>query len=382
MEVVGNAIVGGVESYIHHLASNLPKRGYKVTCVAPYESSVTCNLRELGSNVYVAAMDFDPPWRSIQFLTEVVRQQGVRLIHAHLPRAMPLAGLVGSLTGVPVVITIHGMDISSFELGIIRMTGAYLNVVCQAAYVQALALGFPAERLHLISNGVDLKKFNPHHNGSRLRREFNLPAEAVVIGYAGRLAYEKGPDMFLQLAEHIHRSKSDVHFVMVGEGPMRAELAETIRKAGLDGRVHLAGVRSNMSEVYMAFDILVQTSRVEGMPLTLLEGMACALPVAAMNVGGVAEIVEVGTTGYLSAAGDWAGLGDAVIRLIDDATLRKQMSRAARQRVEQKFDLNAVIALIDQEFRGIVQNSVNWGKLDVSQMAVQETAEQNGLIRR
>jgi glycosyltransferase involved in cell wall biosynthesis len=354
LEVVGNAIVGGVEQYILNLIRHLPAHGFKVTCLAPYESPVTNTWRELGSQVYITRMDDDPAWRSIQYATELVKDQGIHLIHAHLPRAEVLAGLAGSLTGVPVVTTIHGMDISSWELGILRTTGAYLSVVCQAAYYQALALGFPAERLALVPNGVDVGRFNPGNNGTDFRRALGLPELAPLVGFVGRLSPEKGPDMFLQLARRVLDHRPDAHFVMVGDGPMLPELEKAAQSEGLENNLHLVGIRSDMTAVYPAFDILVQTSRVEGMPFTLLEAMASGVPVAAMNAGGVGEVVEVGGTGFLSAVGDWAGLGDAVLQVLENPKLRNQMSLAARQRAEQKFDLNLTTSLLAQGFHSLL----------------------------
>ena len=113
LEVVGNAIVGGVEKYVQAIVQHLPSHGFKVTCVTPYESEITAKLRELGSPVYVVQMSEDPPWRSIQFLAELIRHQNIDLLHAHLPKSHMLAGLAGCLTGRPVVMTVHGMDISS-----------------------------------------------------------------------------------------------------------------------------------------------------------------------------------------------------------------------------------------------------------------------------
>jgi glycosyltransferase involved in cell wall biosynthesis len=354
LEVVGNAIVGGVEQYIFNLIRHLPGHGFKVTCLAPFESPVTDTWRELGSQVYITRMDDDPAWRSIQYTTELVKEQGIQLIHAHLPRAEVLAGLVGSLTGAPVLTTIHGMDISSWELGILRTTDAYLSVVCQAAYYQALALGFPAERLALVPNGVDVGRFNPENNGADFRQEIGLPEPAPVIGFVGRLSPEKGPDMFLQLARRILEHRPDAHFVMVGEGPMHQELEKQAQSEGLENNLHMAGIRSDMTNVYPAFDVLAQTSRVEGMPFTLLEAMASGVPVAAMNAGGVGEVVEVGRTGFLSAVGDWAGLGDAVLQVLDNPRLRDQMALAARERAEQKFDLNSTTSLLAQGFHSLL----------------------------
>jgi glycosyltransferase involved in cell wall biosynthesis len=334
-----------MEKYVYNLAQKLPVHGFKVTVLAPYESSFTASLRHQGCDVYVTAMDDNPTWRSIQFTAELVRHLKVDLIHAHLPRAHVLAGLVGRLVEKPVVATVHGMDINPIDLSVCLTAGTHLIVVCQAAYNQALAFGVPPERLTLVPNGVDTKVYSQNRSGSSFRKALHLPANAQLVGYVGRLAWEKGSDQFIRVAEYVHKHRPDVQFALVGDGPMEAELKLMIESAGLKENVYLPGLWTNTWEVYPAFDILVQTSRVEGMPFALLEAMACGCPVIAMGVGGVAEIVEVGTTGLLSAAGDWAGLGDAVIKLLDNPERMKSMGQAGRKRVEEYFDL---------------QNSVRW----------------------
>ncbi len=350
LEIAGNAIVGGMEKYVYNLVQSLPPAYFKVTVLTLFESAFTNSLRQLGAEVYITNMDNDPPWRSIQFTTELIRHLKVNLIHAHLPRAHVLGGISARLTGIPAVATIHGMDITSQELGICRTTGTHLTVVCHEAFSQALALGIPADRLTLIPNGVDLKTFCTNRTGISFRKAQHIPPNAPLVGFVGRLAWEKGPDQFVQLAKHIHIQLPDVHFAMVGEGPMESDLAEMVNQAGLGDVFHVAGLWTNTWDVYPAFDILVQTSRVEGMPFCLLEGMACGKPVAAMGVGGVPEVVEVGSTGLLSAAGDWVGLGDGIISLISNPERLKQMSHAARKRAEDNFDLQDSIRLMANLF--------------------------------
>lgn len=372
LEVVGNAIVGGVEKYVQNLVRSLPGRGFKVTCVTPYESEVTAQLREIGCMVYVTHMEDNPPWRSIQFLSALINHQQIDLIHAHLPKAQVLAGVTACVTHTPFLTTIHGMDITSLELGILRTTGSHLTVVCQAAYAQALSLGIPEEKVTLVPNGVDVGTFNMRGNGRHFREHLGLSPDTRLVGFVGRMNWEKGPDMFIQAAAHIHQYLPDVHFVVVGGGPMREELEDQVRRASLEDNFHLPGVWANMKEVYVALDVLVQTSRVEGMPLTLLEGMASGLPVVAMNVGGVAEIIEVGTTGYLSAVGDWLGLGDAIIRLLEDPELRKAMGVKGRARVEQYFNLNRQVETIASTMRRIVRPGTARGRLEAHRIVSED----------
>lgn len=350
LEIAGNAIVGGMEKYVYNLVQHLPAAHFKVTVLTPFESAFTSSLRQMGSEVYVTLMDINPPWRSIQFTTELVRHLKIDIIHTHLPRAHALGGIVGKLTGIPVVATIHGMEININDLSFCRTCGTNLTVVCYEAYSEALALGLPAEALTMIPNGVDTKTFTANRNGASFRKALHLAPATPLVGFVGRLAWEKGPDQFVLMAQHVHERLPDVHFVIVGEGPMEEELNDMMKAAKMESYFHMAGLWTNTWEVYPAMDIVVQTSRVEGMPFALLEAMACGRPVVAIGVGGVTEIVEVGTTGLLSAGSDWAGLGKAVVSLLNNPERMKQMGHASRKRVEESFDLRNSIRMMASLF--------------------------------
>ena len=143
-------------------AVSLPSEQYQIDCIAPFESSITQALRDTGCSVFITPIADDPFWQSIQLTTEVVRQQKkVDLIHAHMPKAHVLAGLVGALTHIPVVATVHGMSLSTLELSIQRIADSQLIAVCQAAYMQAMALGVSQEKVTFISNGVNTRRFSP-----------------------------------------------------------------------------------------------------------------------------------------------------------------------------------------------------------------------------
>ena len=360
LEVLGNAIVGGMENYVRNLIERLPKDQFRITCLCPYESEVTAALRQMGCEVFVTFMAEDPVWRSIQATVAIIRHQGIDVIHAHMPKAHVLAGVAGSLTQTAVVATIHGMEITAEELGISRTCGSHLVVVCQAARNQALALGVAPDNVSLIPNGIDLKRFIPDPGNQAFRSSLplgdesiadegigdeSIAPEAPLVGFVGRLGWEKGPDQFVRAAKVVHDRRPDVHFVLVGQGHMESELASLIGELDLGHCVHLAGLRSDTWNIYPALDVLVQTSRIEGMPLVLLEAMACGCPVVAMGVGGVLELVEVGTTGLLSAPGDWEGTGNGLLKMLANPSQMERMGQAARRRAERLFDLEQSVQL-------------------------------------
>jgi glycosyltransferase involved in cell wall biosynthesis len=366
-EIIGNAALGGMERYVENLIRTLPPGQFRVTCLCPFESRFTSRLRGLGCELFIAPLHDEPPWRSIQLATEVIRQQHIDLIHAHMPKAHVLAGLAGCLTQTPVVATVHGMNITSHELGICRTVGSRLIVVCQEAYTQALAMGVPPERLTLIANGVDTEIFTPARDGARFRAAIGVPDGAPLVGYVGRIAPEKGPDQFVRAAQYVCQRRPDVHFVLVGDGHLAEadEIASMIQQMGIGDRVHMAGLWQDVAEVYPALDIVAQTSRSEGMPLALLEAMACARPIVAIAVGGVPEIVEVGVTGWLAGPHDWQAVGQILLTALAHPEQLPQIGQAARQRAEERFNLRASVRLTADLFQELIRaaqphHAVDW----------------------
>ncbi len=339
LEVLGNASVGGMETAVRGLVRRLIDEQVAVVCVCPYESAFTGALRALGCEVYITPIGDDPPWRSIQLVTEVARLHEADLIHAHMPKAHVLAGLAGCLAHLPVIATVHGMNITSHELGICRAVGSHLITVCQEAFAQALAMGVHGEQLSLIPNGVDLDLFRPVPRGDALRAELGLAPGTPLVGFIGRLEAEKGPDLFVRAAAHVAGQRDDAHFVMLGDGGQSDQLAGLAGRLGLGERLHMLGHRELTAELYAELDLLAQTSRSEGMPLVLLEAMACAVPTVAIAVGGVPEVIENETTGQIVGLGDWEGVGLRVARLLGQPERLRQMGQAARRRAEERFDL-------------------------------------------
>jgi glycosyltransferase involved in cell wall biosynthesis len=369
LEIIGNAITGGMETYTRNLIASLPRDEYDITCILPFESAYTASLRELGCRVYITPIHDDPLWRSIEMATEVIRQHQIDVIHANLANAHTLAGVVGRLTNTPAVATLHSRTLWIQELSVTRLTGMNLITVCQEAYWQALATGLPPERVSLIRNGVDTARFAPSRSGAAFRASLGLGADVQLVGFVGRMSWEKGPDKFVHAASRIRQQLPDVHFAMVGEGHVEPDIRHIIEETGMGDRVHMVGLRRDVENVYPAFDLLIQTSRSEAMPLALLEGMASGVPVVALAVGGVAELVGGGTTGALINPGDWPGVashypGDtegialAAADLLRNPVRLKEMGAAARARVESQFDLRGSVAETSALFERLVKPAV------------------------
>ncbi len=338
LEIIGNADKGGMENYLKSFIENLPSDRFNLTCICPYESDFTANLRELGVNeIYIARIEDDPYWRSIQLAVEIGKLNNIDVLHAHMPKAHLLAGLAGNLLHKPVVATIHGMDITAHELGIAKAVNSHLITNNQEAYIQAVAMGIPASHLHIVRNGIDISTFNQQNKGDSFRKMIGVSPTATLIGFVGRLDHEKGPDQFLKAARMILSEKPDVHFVVVGEGAMTKVLDKLCLSLQLSNHVHFVKWQSENWTVYPALDILAHTSRSDGTSLVLMEAMACGIPTVAIRVGGIPEIVEHGTTGLL--ANDWESLAENILYLLEKPLIMQKMQKAAVKRIHTHFNV-------------------------------------------
>lgn len=332
LEILGNAIVGGMETYVNRLVRGLLPRNFGVTILCPFASRMTAALADAGCDVVVAPISDDPRWATIQLATTLVAKRNIDVIHANLSNAHALAALVSAVTGRACLATIHGRAMSLLDLEAHRLTeNAHMTVVCQAAYYHALALGVDPRRLHHIANGVDIDERTIRPAAS-LHNILGLPKATTLVGYIGRLAPEKGPDLFLRMARLLANDPHDVHFVLIGDGPMRKTLEKMTGEFAITNRVHFTGVRDDVSELLPSLALTVLSSHAEGMPLALMEAMVAGLPVVATSVGGVPELVEHGYSGLLVSPDDPRGLADAVKELLDNEPLRLRMGAAARAR--------------------------------------------------
>lgn len=204
-----------------------------------------------------------------------------------------------------------------------------------------LKAGVAKNRVHVIRNGIDVGPFSAsgvaqaRHKRSR---------EQLRVGLVGRLAPEKGVDLFVRAAARVAGEFPHVCFVVAGEGPDRAVLDQLVDQLHLRGRVELVGALTDMPAFYASLDVLVSSSRQEGLPMALLEGMASGLPLVATRAGAVPEIVVDGQTGLLVDTGDEVQLADAIVRVLDDAELRTAFGASGRRRVLEEFSARRMAA--------------------------------------
>jgi glycosyltransferase involved in cell wall biosynthesis len=199
--------------------------------------------------------------------------------------------------------------------------------------------------------GLELAPFFETAPNADARASFGLGPEDFAIGYVGRFVPIKSLPTLLQAFRIVRATVPRAKLVLVGDGELRGELEHLAEGLGIAADVRFAGWRRDLTSVYSAFDAAALSSRNEGTPVMLLEAMAAALPVVATRVGGVADVVENGTTGLLVQAGNAEALAKALIRVAQDAPLRARLAARACESVRTRFESARLVADIDRVYR-------------------------------
>jgi glycosyltransferase involved in cell wall biosynthesis len=265
---------------------------------------------------------------------------GADLIHAHGYKADVYAYLAMRRSSTPLVSTCHTWYDDNrlvwlygvIDRRVLRHYNAVVAVsddVCQ----RLLDSGVAPDRIHFIRNGIDLRPFT---NATPSLRHLATP-EGLLIGWVGRLTRDKGPDLFLRAIAQLRPEFPTARYLMVGEGPYRPECERLITNLSLGDIVHLLGQRSDMPAVYASCDLMVSSSRLEGLPMAILEGMATSLPWVATSVGAVPLAIHDGQNGILISPENVEFLATNMARLMRNPEDRARMGAAAWHLTESEF---------------------------------------------
>jgi glycosyltransferase involved in cell wall biosynthesis len=222
----------------------------------------------------------------------------------------------------------------------------------------AAAFGLPDDRVLTIPNGVDPRRLQPRTGRAATRAALGLAPDATVVLSLGALRPEKDPLGHLAVTAPLLRRRPDAVHLFVGGGELAAELESTIRREDLERQARVLGSRSDVGDLLAASDLLLFASRPvgsnEGMPACVIEAGLAALPVVAVTLTGVPEVVDDGVTGLLAPPGDLEGLRAALDRLLDDAGLRARMGRAAQLRCRERHGIAGVAEAYRALYRQLV----------------------------
>jgi glycosyltransferase involved in cell wall biosynthesis len=281
------------------------------------------------------------------------------LIHAWTSAVNPLTQVVGHLCGVRRWV-INGRSDAGLNGWVRRNLDRALPPYSRSIVVSngdarevCTRLGVSQEDLHVIPHGVAVPD-PPSSTRRQFLAQMGLPQEARVVGWVGRLAPEKRLKDAIWAADLLKVIRDDVYLLVIGEGPLRDQLRRFRDKVLIRDKVRFIGSRSDVAQLLPHFDLLWSSSSHGGQSNVILEAMAAGVPVVATDIPGTRELVLPGTTGYLVAVGDRAGLAKYSERLLNQPALAAQLAAAARRRVASQFSAHEMVERYAELYRNLL----------------------------
>jgi glycosyltransferase involved in cell wall biosynthesis len=360
--------VGGTETQAVELALRLPPAKYEITlgCLRA-RGPLLDRLR--GSRVAIKEFypkgGIDSPGGIYQLLrlAAFLRRGRFDVVHTHDLWSNLMGVPAARLAGVSAIISSQ-RDLSHFAWyqGVRRRLLRQIQKLSHVVLANATPIrdgliiedGFSPEHLRVIHNGVDTGKIQ---SGKRDReRLFPAAADGNLVVLVGNMHTDvKGHPWLIAAAPAVVREFPATRFVFAGDGESRPAFERQVEKLGLKRTFMFLGRREDIPDVLASCDLAVLPSKAEGLPNAVLEYMASGLPVVASRVGGNAELVEDGVTGLLVPAQDSEALSVALLRLLRDPQLARQLAEAARQRATHDFSFERLIREMDHLYTELLE---------------------------
>jgi glycosyltransferase involved in cell wall biosynthesis len=281
------------------------------------------------------------------------------VVHAWSDHRNIIAGIAATLAGVPRIVlstrsvaplgtrTVPTYFREIYQALLDRPNVVLVNNSAAGARTYSEWLGVEAKGVRVIYNGVDIDGLeqarNPQTTAAH-RARLGLPADAKVVGSVFRLGRVKRPLFWLEAAAEVACRCPEAHFVIVGEGPLRDQMATAAAELGIADRLHMPGLSRDVAPWYDLMDVVLLTSEREGTSNTALEAQALGKPVVSPAVGGMPETFVPGTSGFLvSATPSPVDLAECVVRALTDTAWREEAERAARSLIRRRFSIQRMV---------------------------------------
>lgn len=349
---------GGAERVISNLSASLDPARYRGVLCLFRPGWIQANTENRGVRTYVIPTQGMFDWRWMLRFKRLLKDEHVKLIHAHEFDANVQGAFVAALCGVPLIATVHGKNYFWEKL---RRRLAYQWVSRNATMVAVSEnlkqfivekVGVDSGHVKVVYNGVDaLPPLRPA-DIDECRKELDLPTGDQIVGVVGNLYPVKGHQYLITAIPAVLEKCPNTTFIFAGRGQLEAELKAQVQQLGIDGKVRFLGLRQDIPRILAVLDVFVLPSLSEGLSMAILEAMVAGKPVIATNVGGNPELVEDGQAGYLVPSQNSPTLTDRLISLLTNRERAIQFGRIGQLRAQGQFSLQTMVqkyqALYDQ----------------------------------
>jgi glycosyltransferase involved in cell wall biosynthesis len=360
--VISHLSHGGAQRQIYELVRRISPEHFQCfvyslsEMISPYGAMIT----ETGAELRVIKRDGHFEVDRIFKLAALLRKDRVDILHSFLFVANGYACPARLLAGVPRLVTSarNCKDVGLLRGWVNRLAFLLSDAIaCNGDAVRsyvAQKYHAPLDRSVVIYNGLDLARFEPFLNTIEEAPSRCTETKRPTVMTIARLVPQKDLPLFLEAAALLAREATAARFVIVGDGPCRADLVRYASNNGLDGNISFLGEREDVPQLLATADVFWLTSEWEGLPNVLLEAMACGKPVVARDVGACRELINHSQTGFLVAGRDAKQFSEYTLGLLTDPRRAREMGLAGRRLVEDKFSVARMSEATETLYRSLL----------------------------
>ena len=360
-----NSRVGGTEKFLLDLYQRLDKTFFHpllVTLVG--DGLLTRMAQDRGIEALHLGMRGPLDARVVLRIWELLRTRDISIVHTYLYHTSIVGRFLGWAAGVPVLLCSQRSTDdwrSWFHVALDRFTQSLVDgyvANCQAVADRLKNIEkITSEKIRVVRTGIEPLAVPSAQARQALRKEWNVPAEAMVIGTVANLRPAKGHEALIEAAGKVLEEFPGTVFVWVGDGPLRRELESKIFRAGLEKNFRLLGFLENPVPAYGAFDLFALPSLWEGFPRALLEAMSVGLPIVATRVGGIQEILTDGSDARLVAPNDSDAFAAAMLSLLRFPEIRQSLGLKAQARFARENSLDRCVRETETLYRACLEKT-------------------------
>ncbi|PIU41982.1 MAG: hypothetical protein COS99_02610 [Candidatus Omnitrophica bacterium CG07_land_8_20_14_0_80_42_15] len=373
---ISRATEFGIYRFLMDLMHYTDKNKFEITFAGPERGPLLDDLRDLGVRVIPLGMErdinFGADVKSFFSIFAMLKKEKCDILHTHCSKAGFLARIAGRLLGIsPIIHTPNNWYFDEplpplkkdFYIALERFACYFGNMLVTVTEEERREIIrrkiSPPEKVVTIYDCIDtsvLKEENP----AFIRDRYNIPAGNKIVGMIARLVPQKDPSAFVRLACEVTREIPNVTFILVGDGPLKAEAERLKLQFGLGNRLIISGecdIKKELNAYLSLLDISVLTSLHEGLPLVALQSMYFKKPLLVTEVRGIKEVIENGRNGFIVPIGDINSMKNIISELLTDEGRVRGIGLAARKTVEERFTAKKMAAEYENLYLSLLKKA-------------------------
>ncbi len=366
--------LGGAQLSTFHILSKLAEDQYRVSLITSSRGILKEDFQALQDIkcrfLPLLHRPINPLFDLIVFfqIYFICRREKYSLVHTHSSKAGIIGRWAARLAGVGTIVhTVHGWSFNDFQNPLIRRLFICLEKVTAKVTTKIICVSqkdiaagskhgiAPDAKFQFIKYGIPLSKFRkPAENRASKRRELGILNDGPVVGMISCLKPQKAPLDYVRAAVRINQERPDLNFLLIGDGALKGACLKFLARSSLNGRFVFTGWRRDVSRILDVIDVVVLTSKWEGMPIALIEALSKGCPVVATEVGGTPELVKNRVTGYLTRPGDHEETAEKILEIFKNRDTLQKMKTEAADSIDDSFDVSKMVENIKTLYGGLV----------------------------